>query len=210
MQGSLKARYRATLAGFATYTGAALLLVVLGDMLYRLKRVEGEDGFVSYRRWAGGWGRCRHGVGRVGCMHAVVHRRQRARRVGVPAASRGCRSVAAPGGLPDVLPPPLPPAAPRPAAHGQAEADAVPAAPRQPLRPVEWAFLASVALAAAGTAIALGGLASTQALCNQGGQQGNFMVSGGGWWLQECLAVWTGTSLQYVLLSHSGIAPSFP
>lgn len=47
---TLLARYRATLAGFATYTGATLLLIVLGDALYRLKRVEGADGFVSFKR----------------------------------------------------------------------------------------------------------------------------------------------------------------
>jgi len=46
----LAARYRATLAGFAIYTGATLLLIVLGDALYRLKRVEGADGFVSFKR----------------------------------------------------------------------------------------------------------------------------------------------------------------
>lgn len=80
------------------------------------------------------------------------------------------------------FPPPLPSVSSlRPAAWGEHDASA-PAAPRPPLRPIEWAFLASVALAAAGTAIALGGLASAQALCNQGGQQGNFMVRirGGG------------------------------
>lgn len=72
------------------------------------------------------------------------------------------------GGAPPFLPP-------RPDANGTSETVS-PAAPRQPLRPIEWAFLASVALAAAGTAVALGGLASAQALCNKGGQQGNFMV----------------------------------
>ncbi|PRW33179.1 hypothetical protein C2E21_7763 [Chlorella sorokiniana] len=133
---ALLARYRATLAGFATYTGATLLLIVLGDALYRLKRVEGADGFVSFKR---------------------------------------------------------------PAAWGATE-ERAPAAPRQPLRPIEWAFLASVALAAAGTAIALGGLASAQALCNQGGQQGNFMG------IQEDCAVflswpWFGWALQVAVLA---------
>lgn len=42
---------------------------------------------------------------------------------------------------------------------------------------MEWAFAASALVAVAGTCIALGGLASAQALCNQGGQQANFMVS---------------------------------
>ena len=63
----------------------------------------------------------------------------------------------------------------------EALAAAAPAA-KQPLRPAEWAFFASAALAVAGTCIALGGLAAAQATCNQGGQQRNFMVRrcGGG------------------------------
>lgn len=88
---------------------------------------------------------------------------------------------------------PSPPSPPRPDAAGTSETVA-PAAPRQPLRPIEWAFLASVALAAAGTAVALGGLASAQALCNKGGQQGNFMVRSLGEGERDELGGFTGCS----------------
>ncbi|PRW57484.1 hypothetical protein C2E21_4363 [Chlorella sorokiniana] len=93
---------KATLAGFCITCAGDFLLMLVGDYMYRLKHVQGQDGFVSMRR---------------------------------------------PGPFPKE----------QPAGSG------VSLIPR---RPLDWAFLASIVISAAGTVIALGGLGSAQSSCS--------------------------------------------
>lgn len=53
----------------------------------------------------------------------------------------------------------------RPAPYGKPAAQPVTAASIKPRRPIEWAFFLSIALAVAGTIVALGALAGAQANC---------------------------------------------
>lgn len=92
--------WTAALVGFCFIVVGDFVMIVSGDYLYRLRHVEGEDGFVSMRR---------------------------------------------------------------PGPYGKA-ADAV-AGGSKPRRPIEWAFFLSIALAVAGTIVALGALAGAQANC---------------------------------------------
>lgn len=187
-QATLKQRYQACLAGFATFSGASVsgwvhgrqgrvggtgwggwrcgalrptaaslpssrpasqfLLIVLGDALYRERHVAGADGFISFRRSAGRvCGVCpsQQPACPCPCSQQLLLGSSCALFMGPAVASaadeRAMRAS-----------PTLPHSASCRPADWSAEEKAAPA-PKQPLRPSEWAFLASAAIAVAGTCI---------------------------------------------------------